>query len=57
MDPYNPSHIAKMFTNYMNDGMDEELVMLFFESQNKEEASSSKRPRNQRRDTKRNREK
>jgi len=30
MDPSNPSHIAKMFMDYMNDGMDEELVRLYF---------------------------
>lgn len=37
MDPSNPSHIAKMFMDYMNDGMDEELVSLFFESQKEED--------------------
>ncbi|CAK8562180.1 unnamed protein product [Lathyrus sativus] len=52
MDPSNPSHIAKMFMDYMNDDMDEELVRLFME----EEASSSRRPRRQRRNIERNRE-
>ncbi|CAK8544687.1 unnamed protein product [Lathyrus sativus] len=52
MDPSNPSHIAKMFMDYMNDDMDEELVKLFME----EEASSSRRPRRQRRNIERNRE-
>ncbi|XP_058754741.1 uncharacterized protein LOC131627906 [Vicia villosa] len=42
--------------DYMNDGMDEELVRLFFESQNQEEASSSRRPRRQRINIERNRE-
>ncbi|CAL5185410.1 unnamed protein product [Lathyrus oleraceus] len=50
MDPSNPSHIAKMFMDYMNDNMDEEIVRLFME----EEASSSRRPRRQRRDIERN---
>ncbi|XP_058776996.1 uncharacterized protein LOC131651349 [Vicia villosa] len=52
MDPSNPSHIAKMFMDFMNDDTDEELVRLFME----EEASSSKRPRSQRRNIERNRE-
>lgn len=52
MDPSNHSHIAKMFMDYMNDDMDEELVRLFMEG----EASSSKMPRRQRQNIKRNRE-
>ncbi|CAK8536355.1 unnamed protein product [Lathyrus sativus] len=52
MDPSNLSHIAKMFMDYMNDDMNEELVRLFKE----EEASSSRRPRRQRRNIERNRE-
>ncbi|CAK8544626.1 unnamed protein product [Lathyrus sativus] len=47
-----PSHIAKMFMDYMNDDMDEELVRFFME----EEASSSIRPTCQRRNIERNRE-
>lgn len=45
MNIFNPSHIEKMFIDYMNDDMDEELMRLFFESKKQEEASSSKRPR------------
>lgn len=52
MDHSNPSHIAKVFMDYMNDDMDEELVRLFM----KEEASNSKRPRRQRRNIERNHE-
>ena len=52
MDPSNPSHIAKMFMDYMNDDMDEKLLRLFME----EEASVSKKPRCQRRNIERNRE-
>ncbi|CAK8570685.1 unnamed protein product [Lathyrus sativus] len=52
MNPSNPSHIVIMFVDYMHDDMDEELVRLFM----KEEASSSKRPRRQRRNIERNRE-
>ncbi|CAK8543882.1 unnamed protein product [Lathyrus sativus] len=52
MDPSNPSHLAKMFMDYMNDDVDEELVRLFME----EEASSSRKPKRQRRNIKRNRE-
>jgi hypothetical protein len=56
MNPSNPSHIAKMFMDYMNDGMDEELVRLYFESNPQEEFASSSRPRRQRRNIERNRE-
>ncbi|CAK8579378.1 unnamed protein product [Lathyrus sativus] len=51
MDPSNPSHITKMFMDYMNDDMDEERVRLYME----EEASSSRRPRRQRRNIESNR--
>jgi hypothetical protein len=56
MDPSNPSHIAKMFMDYMNDDMDEELVRLYFESNLQEDFASSSRPRHQRRNIERNRE-
>ncbi|CAK8532769.1 unnamed protein product [Lathyrus sativus] len=52
MNPSNPFHIAKMFMDYMNDDMDEELVRLYME----EEASSSRRPRRQRRNIESNHE-
>ncbi|XP_058775982.1 uncharacterized protein LOC131650285 [Vicia villosa] len=56
MDPSNPSHIAKMFMDYMNDGMDEELVRLYFKSEAQKEGASSSRPRRRRRNIERNRE-
>jgi len=56
MDPSNPSHLAKMFISYMNDGMDEELVRLYFESQAQEEVASSGRSKHQRRNAHRNHE-
>ncbi|CAK8536735.1 unnamed protein product [Lathyrus sativus] len=52
MDPSNSSHNAKMFMDYMNDDIDEQLVMPLME----EESSRSKRPRHQRRNIERNRE-
>ncbi|XP_045827610.1 uncharacterized protein LOC123919682 [Trifolium pratense] len=56
MDPSDPSHIAKMFMDYMNDDIDEELVRLYFEIQAQEGVVSSSRPRRQRRNIERNRE-
>ncbi|XP_024628225.1 uncharacterized protein [Medicago truncatula] len=41
MDPSNRSHIAKMFMDYMNHGMDEELVRLYFKSNPQEDFASS----------------
>jgi uncharacterized membrane protein YvbJ len=55
MDPSNPSHIAKIFMDYMNDDMDEKLARLYFEIQAQGVANSS-RPRRQRRTIERNRE-
>ncbi|CAK8531303.1 unnamed protein product [Lathyrus sativus] len=52
MDPFNPSHIAKIFMDYMNDDMDEELLRLFME----EETSSSRKTRRQRRNIEKNHE-
>ncbi|CAK8540846.1 unnamed protein product [Lathyrus sativus] len=56
MDLSNPSHLGKMFMDFMNDGMDEELVKLYVESHAQEECESSSRPRRQRRNIERNRE-
>jgi hypothetical protein len=57
MDPSNPSHLGKMFMDFMNDGMDEELVRLYFEEVHaQEEFGSSSRPRRQRRNIERQRE-
>ncbi|KEH21942.1 hypothetical protein MTR_7g027205 [Medicago truncatula] len=42
MDPSNPSHVAKIFMDYMNDNMDEDLVRIYFESNTQEEFVSSK---------------
>ncbi|WJX58159.1 hypothetical protein P8452_43639 [Trifolium repens] len=45
MDPSNPSHLEKMFMDFMNNGMDEELVRLYFEEVHaQEEFGSSKTP-------------
>ncbi|XP_058726678.1 uncharacterized protein LOC131598049 [Vicia villosa] len=54
MDPFDPFHIGKMFLNYMNDGMDGELLRLHCESQTQEESASSSRPIRQRRNIERN---
>jgi len=54
MDPSNPSHIAKMFMDYMNDDIDEEFVRLYFESNLQGYFASSSRPRLQRRNIERN---
>jgi len=51
-----PSHLAKMFMDYMNDDTDEEFVRLYFESQAQEEVASSKRTKHQRRNVPRNHE-
>ncbi|KAK2357493.1 hypothetical protein QL285_094758 [Trifolium repens] len=57
MDPSNPSHLGKMFMDFMNDGMDEELVRLYFEEVHaQEEFGSSSRHRRQRRNIERQRE-
>ncbi|WJX30019.1 hypothetical protein P8452_18601 [Trifolium repens] len=41
MDPSNPSHLGKMFMDFMNDGMDEELVRLYFEEVHAQEEIGS----------------
>jgi hypothetical protein len=54
MDPSNHSHLGKMFMDFMNNGMDEEHVRLYFEEVHvQEEFGSSSRPRRQRKNIER----